>query len=130
MSCNSGSVPIRCLIVDDHQAFLEAARVLLEREGVTIAGLASTSAEALRKAETLRPDVVLVDLMLGKESGLELARLLVEDDRAGGPTVVLISTRAEDDVADLIDRSPAAGFLPKAELSGSAIRRIAGGHAG
>ena len=70
---------LRCLIVDDNQAFLEAARVLLEREGLAIAGTASNSAEALRKADTLRPDVVLVDLMLGKESGFELARLHFED---------------------------------------------------
>jgi DNA-binding NarL/FixJ family response regulator len=118
---------LRCLIVDDNQAFLEAARVLLEREGLTIAGTASNSAEALQKADALKPDVVLVDLMLGKESGFELARLLVENGRAGGATVILVSTRAEDDVADLIARSPADGFVPKAELSASAIRRIVGG---
>ena len=52
---------IRCLIVDDNPSFLVAARVLLERQGLTIAGVASTGAEALRQAETLRPNVVLVD---------------------------------------------------------------------
>jgi DNA-binding NarL/FixJ family response regulator len=118
---------LRCLIVDDNQAFLEAARVLLEREGLTIAGTASNSAEALQKADALKPDVVLVDLMLGKESGFDLARLLVEDGHAGGSTVILISTRSEDDVGELIARSPAAGFVPKAELSASAIRRIVDG---
>jgi CheY-like chemotaxis protein len=56
---------VRCLIVDDNRAFLEAARTLLEREGLTIAGVASASADALRQAETLRPDVVLVDVSLG-----------------------------------------------------------------
>jgi DNA-binding NarL/FixJ family response regulator len=115
---------MRCLIVDDNHVFLDAARVLLEREGLAIAGIASTSAEALRKTETLRPDVVLVDLMLGKESGFDLARLLAEDGCADRSTVILISTRAEEDVADLIAQSPAAGFVPKAELSASAIRRI------
>jgi CheY-like chemotaxis protein len=118
---------MRCLIVDDNQSFLEAARMLLEREGVTIAGMASNSAEALQKAETLHPDVVLVDVMLGNESGFELARLLANDGCTEKATVILISTRAEEDVADLVDRSPAAGFLPKAELSASAICRIASG---
>ena len=41
--------------------------------------------------------------------------------------MILISTHAEEDVADLIAESPAAGFLPKAELSASAIRRIVDG---
>ena len=50
---------MRCAIVDDNQSFLEAPRVLLEREGMSVAGVASTAAEALRLTETLRPDVVL-----------------------------------------------------------------------
>jgi DNA-binding NarL/FixJ family response regulator len=120
-------VPIRLLIVDDNQSFLEAARVLLEREGLTVAGVASTSAEALREAETLRPDIVLVDISLGEESGFDLARRLVDDELGDEAAVVLISTHAEEDVSDLIAASPVAGFLPKAELSASAIRRIVDG---
>ena len=117
---------IRCLIVDDNPSFLVAARVLLERQGLTIAGVASTGAEALRQAETLQPNVVLVDISLGKESGLDLARRLIADD-PDGAAVILISTRVEEDVADLIAGSPAAGFLTKSELSASAILRILDG---
>lgn len=51
----------RCLIVDDNRDFLEAARTLLEREGLTIAGVASTSADALREAETLGPRDILLE---------------------------------------------------------------------
>ena len=119
-------MPIRCLIVDDNPSFLVAARVLLERQGLTIAGVASTSAEALRQAETLLPDVVLVDISLGKESGLDLARHLIAGD-PDGAAVILISTRVEEDVADLIAGSPAAGFLTKSELSAPAILRIVDG---
>ena len=118
---------IRCLIVDDNPSFLVAARVLLERQGLTIAGVASTGAEALRQAETLRPNVVLVDISLGKESGLDLARRLIRDDPNDGAAVILISTRVEEDVADLIADSPAVGFLTKSELSASAILRILDG---
>ena len=118
-------MPIRCLIVDDNKDFLQAARVLLEREGMTVAGVASTGADALRQVESLRPEVVLVDIFLGDESGLELARRLV--DAPGGATVILISTHAEADVANLITGSPAVGFLPKAELSAEAIRRMVDG---
>jgi DNA-binding NarL/FixJ family response regulator len=120
-------MPMRCLIVDDNQSFLDAARVLLEREGLAVAGVASTSDEALRQVATLRPDVVLVDISLGKESGLDLARRLAEGRVGSEPAVVLISTRAEADVADLIAASPTAGFLPKTELAASAIRRIVDG---
>jgi DNA-binding NarL/FixJ family response regulator len=117
-------VAITVLIVDDNAQFLDAARVLLQREGLTVAGVASTGAEALRQVSDLRPEVVLVDVFLGDESGLELAQRLVEDGRSGGATVILISTHAEDDLADLIAASPASGFLQKAELSADAVRRI------
>ena len=117
-------MPIRFLVVDDSKSFLEAARLLLEREGLTIAGVATSCAEALQEAEALRPDVILVDISLGEDSGFDVARRLGEDSRAGGPTVILISTHSEADFADLIAESPALGFLPKSELSASAIRRI------
>jgi two-component system, NarL family, nitrate/nitrite response regulator NarL len=112
---------VSCLIVDDNPTFLEAARTVLEREGMTVAGVASTSADALRKTQALRPDVVLVDVSLGDESGIELARRLVAG-RAERATVILISTRAEADLADLVALSPAAGFLSKSELSADAVR--------
>jgi DNA-binding NarL/FixJ family response regulator len=122
-------MPIRLLIVDDNQPFLEAARVLLEREGLAVAGVAATGSEALLQAETQRPDVVLVDISLGEESGLDLARRLVEDCRGPEATVILISTHAEEEVADLVAESPAVGFLPKGELSAAAIRRFVDGGA-
>lgn len=112
-------MPIRCLIVDDNDSFLEAARDVLEREGLRVVGVASTGAEAVRRAEELRPDVALVDIALRDESGFDVARRL-----EGGPTVILISTRSEADFADLIAESPAAGFVPKSDLSARAIRRI------
>ena len=117
-------MPLRCLLVDDNEAFLEAASLLLEREGVTIVGVASSIAEALRQARALRPDVILVDIGLGEESGFDLARLLAEDGRGGGAEVILISTGAEADYSELIDESPAAGFLAKSELSVRGISRI------
>lgn len=118
---------LRCLIVDDSSSFLEAAQALLEREGLSVAGVASSGAEALSRAAELRPDVVLVDISLGKESGFEVASRLVENSEDGGSTVILISTHAEADFADLIATSPAIGFLPKSELSADAIRRMVNG---
>jgi hypothetical protein len=63
------------------------------------------------------------------ESGFDLAQSLAGHDRGGRPAVILVSTRAEGDFADLIAESPVAGFLPKSELSADAIRRIIDGRA-
>jgi two-component system, NarL family, nitrate/nitrite response regulator NarL len=126
-TCDTGPMPTRVLIVDDNQPFLEAARVLLERQGLSVVGVALTGAEALRRARELQPDLALVDIMLAEESGFECARDLIEHDRDGGPAVILISTHAEADFADLIAESPARGFLPKSDLSADAIRRILNG---
>lgn len=114
----------RCLIVDDSQPFLTAARGLLERQGVTVVGVASTGAEALRQIAELRPDVVLLDIDLGGESGLELARRVHRTGGPGTPAVILISTHREEDYAELIADSPAVGFLAKVALSGAAIRDL------
>jgi two-component system nitrate/nitrite response regulator NarL len=122
LRCDAYDVPLRCLIVDDNASFLDAARTLLERQGVTVVGLASTMADALSRTCELRPDVVLVDVALGGESGFDLARRLA--DGKAGHRVILISTHAEADFADLIDATPAAGFLSKYELSASAIGRL------
>jgi CheY-like chemotaxis protein len=120
-------VSLRVLIVDDSSSFLEAATVLLEGEGLTVAGAVSTATEAVRQVEALSPDVVLVDVFLREESGLELARRLVEDGLRDDATVILISTHDEADLADLVETSRAAGFLPKGKLSAGAIRRIVDG---
>jgi DNA-binding NarL/FixJ family response regulator len=120
----SEPMPLRCLLVDDNDAFLETASLLLEREGLTVVGMASNIAGALRQADALRPDLILVDIGLGSESGFTLARLLARDGQDAD--VILISTGAEADYADLIAESPAAGFLAKSELSVRRISRILG----
>jgi CheY-like chemotaxis protein len=120
---------MRCLIVDDSADFVDAARGLLEWQGCPVVGVAFTSAEALRRFEELRPDVTLVDINLGGESGFELAEQL---SRVGGPRpspVILISTYAAQDYADMIETSPAVGFLSKSALTCAAIGDLVDGSA-
>jgi DNA-binding NarL/FixJ family response regulator len=117
---------MRCLIVDDNQGFLAAARGLLEREGITIVGVASNSADALRSCQKLQPDVTLVDVDLGDESGFDLAELL---HHSGLSAVILISTYEAEDFGELIAISHAEGFLSKSNLSACAIRNLVGGSA-
>jgi DNA-binding NarL/FixJ family response regulator len=119
-------VSLRCLIVDDNPRFSDAARSLLEEDGISVVGVATSGNEAVRLASELAPDVALVDISLGDESGFEIARRLVDRLDAPAPTVILVSTHEEQEFSDRIAASPAAGFLAKTDLSASSIRRLVG----
>jgi DNA-binding NarL/FixJ family response regulator len=118
-------MPLRCLIVDDNASFREEMRGLLVEQGLDVVGGAGSAAEAVRQIAELGPDVALIDIDLGEESGLELARRLRE--RPGGtsvPHLILISTHDEAEYADLIGASSAIGFLAKTDLSAPTIRQM------
>ena len=119
-------MPKRCLIVDDNAAFLQAARGLLERQGLTVIGVASSAAEGLERAAELKPQVILIDIDLGADSGFALVRDLAQTANEPPAKLILISTHPEEDFAELIAESPALGFIAKSQLSGSAIRQVIG----
>jgi DNA-binding NarL/FixJ family response regulator len=124
MPVNLTSMALRCLIVDDNEGFLRSARLLLEREGITVVGEASTGEDAVRHAEQLRPDVVLVDVDLGPENGFDVVRWLHDRLAPSAPELILISIHAEQDLAELVAASSAAGFISKSQLSADAIHRL------
>jgi DNA-binding NarL/FixJ family response regulator len=112
-------VGTRCLIVDDNPRFLRSARNLLKRQGVSVIGVASNGGEAIAIAAADRPDVALVDVDLGDEDGLDVARALAS---AQVPVpVILISAYAEQDLQGVLENSVALGFLPKSVVSRQAI---------
>jgi DNA-binding NarL/FixJ family response regulator len=115
---------LRCVIVDDNPVVLGAASDLLKAQGIAVVGVAATSEEALPLMEELEPDVMLIDIDLGSESGFELARRLSPSLERTRSCVILTSTHHEADYANLIAASPAIGFLPKSDLSATAIRRL------
>lgn len=117
-----GHVRPRCVIVDDDNGFIDLARALLEREGMTVVGSAGSCAEAVDRATALRPDVVLIDIRLSDESGFDAARQLAAGGQAAA--LIMISTDQEADYADLIADSPAIGFLAKTDISAAAIHRL------
>lgn len=125
-----GSMVLRCFLVDDSPHYLAAAQALLEREGLAVVGVASSTEEALRRVEDAEPDVVLVDVGLGGDSGFDLARRLQSETSLDPSRVILISTNAEEDLGDLVQAAPAAAFLSKSRLSAGAIRRILDGAEG
>lgn len=120
---------LRALIVDDNAQFLEAARALLERQGMRIVAVASSGEDARRRLDETQPDLVLVDIDLGEESGLDLVRSIVHGERLDPPHVILISAYPEDDIVDLLDACPAVGFLSKSSLSVAAIEATLRGQA-
>ena len=113
------------MIVDDNPRFARTAREVLQEEGIDVLAVAAGGEEAIRIARELRPDLALVDIDLGAENGLAVTRRLHAAEH--GPlaqAVILISTHAEQELAELIAASPAIGFLPKAELSADAIEAL------
>ncbi len=115
-------MPLRCLIVDDSELFLVSAVRLLTAQGMEVVGTAHDSATALELATSLAPDVAIVDIELGEEDGIELARQMPPATK-----VVLISARERDDVAEVIDTTDVAGFVPKRALSAAAIEAFVAG---
>ena len=120
----SPTARLRCLIIDDSPQFLDAARRLLQQQGMEVVGVGATSDDALRLADELRPDVTLVDIDLGSGGGLALTKQLAQLETAPAGKLILISTHAEDEFADLIEASPAIGFVPKSGLSAKAIHAL------
>jgi DNA-binding NarL/FixJ family response regulator len=123
MTATPPALPLTCLIVDDSPEFLEAARQLLADDGVAVVGFAATSDQAVDETLALRPDVALVDIELGTESGFDVAQRLAELPH-GGPPVVLISAESGTELSELVDASGALGFVSKTDLSGDAIRKL------
>ena len=113
-----------CLVVDDSRQFLAAARRLLEAQGMSVVRCASSRAEALDIASAESPDVILVDIDLGDENGVELAGELAETTSPAH--VILISAYDQDEVSVLVNGSGAAGFLPKSALGVAAIAELLG----
>ena len=112
---------LRCLLVDDNPRFLQLASALLEADGVSVVSVATSGEEAVERSRELRPDVALVDIDVGGDSGFVVASRLAE---AAGTDVILMSAHAQDEFAELINASPAIGFLTKTDLRASAIARL------
>ena len=123
--CDAGQgMSVRCLIVDDSARFGEEARSLLEQEGISVVGFATSGDEALRLAKELRPDLALVDISLGSESGFDVARRLADHGDIAAPRVIFVSTYDEREFSGPIEASSALGFIAKTELSADRIRRL------
>ena len=122
----SESMALRCLIVDDNPRFGDEARSLLEHEGVSVVGVATSGDDAVRLVQSLAPDLALVDIRLGQESGFDVARRLVDGGSPSAVSVIFVSTYDEREFSSRIAASDALGFIPKTRLSADRIRELLG----
>lgn len=115
-------MPCRVLVIDDNPDFRSAARQLLERHGFLVVAEAETGVSGIAKAEEHGPDLVLLDIQLPDMDGFEVAERLA---RLDGPVdAILTSSLDGTDFGALVARSSALGFIPKADLSASAIEAL------
>lgn len=112
------------LLVDDHPSFRATARALLVDEGFEVVGEAEDGRSAVEAVERLHPDIVLLDVQLPDIDGFSVATELCKRSRNGHPIIVLTSSRDVEDFGPLVGRCGAAAFVPKAELSGAALRSV------
>jgi DNA-binding NarL/FixJ family response regulator len=109
------------LIVDDHPSFRHFARKLLEAAGYEVVGDAVDGASALAAVSALRPDVVLLDVLLPDMTGLAVAKELAAMQER--PLVVLTSSRSAADLGRAATEH-AGGFISKRDLTVAAFAAL------
>lgn len=112
------------LIVDDHAEFRQSAGTLLEAEGFAVIAEAADGDEAIAAVERVRPQIVLLDVQLPGMDGFAVAERLAAG--RDPPVVVLISSREAGAYGQRLQAAAARGFIPKRELSGSALAALVG----
>ena len=120
---------IRVLIVDDHAVVREGLRTFLElQDGIAVAGEAADGEQAVMQAEALRPDVVLMDLVMPRLDGVGAMRELRR--RLPGTRVIVLTSFAEDERLLPAIQAGAAGYLLKNVAPAELARAIRAAHAG
>jgi DNA-binding NarL/FixJ family response regulator len=114
---------VRILVVDDHSLVRDGLAVLIEREsGMRVVGMAATGEEAVVVTQRLRPDVIIMDLMLPALNGIDATRRII----AEFPMIRIIALSAchtQEQVCRVL-RAGALGFVLKTEAANELLRAI------
>ncbi|RCX19342.1 LuxR family two component transcriptional regulator [Anaerobacterium chartisolvens] len=99
------------MLVDDHPLFMEGLKYLLETHGIIVKGTAKDGREALVKARILKPDIILMDIMMPQCGGLDALRLI----KAEMPDIRIVMLTASEEDEDLFEavKYGASGYLLK-----------------
>jgi DNA-binding NarL/FixJ family response regulator len=127
------SDPISCLVADDQAMVREGfGAILAAQSDLTVVGQAADGADAVRLAEELQPDVILMDVRMPVMDGLEATRRILEHASDDAPRVLMLTTFDLDEYVYDALRSGASGFLLKdapADELVHAVRVVAAGDA-
>jgi DNA-binding NarL/FixJ family response regulator len=116
---------IRVLIVDDHQIVREGLEILLSEEPtITVVGQAANGAEAVTLAASLRPDVILMDLVMPELDGIEATRRIRRADAASQSQILVLTSFADDQRVREAIEAGAIGYLLKDVLKADLLRAI------
>ena len=122
--------PARVLIIDDHPVVRQGIKSLLSNyETFEVVGEAATGETAIDQFRSSRPDVVLLDIRLAKDSGLEVLDSILDDDPEA--RVLMLSSFDDDEYVERSLRAGALGYVLKGDSDAqlvSAIEAVAGGH--
>ena len=123
-SAETEAGPVRVMVVDDHSHYRSlVGTVVAAADGFELVGEAASQAEVVDvlAADANAPDLVLLDVHLGDDSGLDVSKVI--RSLCPGTEIVLISTMAADELPPSAIECGARGFLPKSQVSPSALSR-------
>jgi DNA-binding NarL/FixJ family response regulator len=117
--------PIRVLIADDNTSFRRGLRALLEgTPEIEVTGEAATGQEAVRLADRMQVDVVLMDIKMPDMNGIEATRQILESSPHIG--ILMLTMLEDDDSVFAAMRAGARGYLLKGALKAELLRAIRG----
>lgn len=120
---------ISVLLVDDHPVVIEGLRKLLEAAGdIDVTGTANDASQAIERAKTLRPDVILLDLRMPGATGIQATRRLREQEFAGA--IILLTSYGDQAYVRQALEAGADGYLLKSTPSDELIHSIRSGAKG
>ena len=112
---------LRIVLADDHQIVRQGLRALLERAQFDVVGEGSDGVEAVHLAETLKPDIAILDLLMPTLNGLDAGRQIVDRTKTG--VILLTMQTGEHHVAAAL-RSGIRGYLVKSQAAEDLVHAI------